>query len=252
MMQFLQRAMVAILPAVASLHASDQDLEPARYPDAFLGAELVTAYALRSDFSGTLIKSSAEDRNFGIGIDLEELKRNAIGSAALSKKQAICLLDAVYYSKAFHPAKDCYMPHHVFVFREKSGKARGAIEVCLTCSATKQFPGHRTGGYAINNIDFEAVGNLLADLKLPITPYDSREEMEQLLRESAKLGLRYRKETNEEYNGLADIELEEFKSRQEQEITGVEQGGADQPANHKGSESEGEKGPKPEPEVCRK
>jgi hypothetical protein len=58
----------------------------------------------------------------------------------------------------------CWSPHHGFVFYSTRGKAVAWVEVCFTCSGTRESPDSGPG------FDIKALRRLCEELKLPNLP----------------------------------------------------------------------------------
>lgn len=126
------------------------------------------AYALEDTQGGVLAEGK------GI-LDEKILSAATKAKARLSGEQVERLLQAA--SKDIRNVeKECYSPHHAFVFYDDDGKPVGCIEVCLTCNAAKMKPAPSDDSDNLWRFDMAAMVQLLDDAKLPLTPYQSVED----------------------------------------------------------------------------
>lgn len=138
-------------------------------------------------------------------IDSRALSTLATGEARLSPEQAARLLAAA--SADIQPiAKECYTPHHAFVFYGREDQAVGCIELCLTCNGAKMKPNISPGVDRLLRYDMQAMARILDALKLPLTPYGGFQE--------------FRKGKEKERN--FDREWRRLSKRSPEEIAGLE------------------------------
>ncbi|MFT3992285.1 MAG: hypothetical protein QM680_12835 [Luteolibacter sp.] len=77
-------------------------------------------------------------------IDIAAPSTRIVKSSILSHESAKSVASSVLSGSKSYLIKDCYNPHHLFVFYDPAGKPTAAIEVCFSCCRVKTMPEIRT------------------------------------------------------------------------------------------------------------
>jgi len=107
---------------------------------------------------------------FGSKLDIAALAGLSRERARLSDAQRETLLKAVFDPHEEALIRECYNPHHIFVFYDRAGQPVGAIEVCLSCRGVDCLPRIESEGVLLHHVDFLAIATLLNDLHLSLAP----------------------------------------------------------------------------------
>ncbi|RBP40404.1 hypothetical protein DES53_108111 [Roseimicrobium gellanilyticum] len=138
----------------------------------------------------SILEGSILSEGEGI-MDVAALASRVTSQARVSKAQISRLTAAVQRTDSLFPFADCYSPHHAFVFYSAQGEPQCCIEICFTCKRFKTSPQLRVMTVeeelrAVVGIDLIEIANIFDELKLPLTPYKSFEELEKRLAKLAE------------------------------------------------------------------
>lgn len=101
------------------------------------GTETVTGYRLGATPGGEGTWSLLTGDN---QVDLATLKRVTVAPAQLTPEQNKKLLGCIFGDWERSGPAACYDPHHIFLFRDASGKVTHAIEICFGCDNVHSSP----------------------------------------------------------------------------------------------------------------
>lgn len=101
------------------------------------GTEAVTGYRFSTPDA---VESSWSLLTGDKQVDLGTLKKTTVASAQLTPEQTKKLLGCIFGDWKRSGSAACYGPHHLFLFRDATGKITHAIEVCFDCSDVSTFP----------------------------------------------------------------------------------------------------------------
>lgn len=139
----------------------------------FARASYCIAYSVRE---GESLRGVLDPKK---GVNDELLRSKAIGKKRLAAETARRVVGAALDRKARHPVRECYEPHHVFVFYSAENEPAAAVEVCLTCKRIRVAPGE------VNTLDLygdhetadlNTLAKVLDEAGLPLTPFKSWQE----------------------------------------------------------------------------
>lgn len=125
-------------PSAQVTSAAPSELSPAltgAWPSA--GTETVTAYRFSTPDE---VESSWSLLTGDNQVDLGTLKKTTVASAQLTPGQTKKLLGCIFGDWERSGPAACYGPHHLFLFRDSTGKITQAIEVCFDCSNVYTSP----------------------------------------------------------------------------------------------------------------
>jgi hypothetical protein len=156
--------------------ADDRDLRPSLAADPFQ-----TKDAKEESTSGVSILSQGE----GV-VNVDTLVSRATAQARVSKAQISRLTTALLKTDSLFPIFDCYDPHHALVFYSPQGDPLCCIEICFSCTGFRTSPKLRMRTLdeelkMVVGADLLEIARLFHELKLPLTPYKSFEELEKRL-----------------------------------------------------------------------
>ncbi|WP_147263526.1 hypothetical protein [Roseimicrobium gellanilyticum] len=145
----------------------------------------------------------------GAIVDVAAVGSRVLAQARVSKEQISRLTHALYKTDSFHPMSACYNPHHAVVFYTEDGEPLCCIEICFSCNAVETTPKLRTwrcapGQAGIEGADLVAMAEIFRELKLPLTPYKSLNDLKE---DKAERSKKYR----------AFLRKEELAARSKQE-----------------------------------
>jgi hypothetical protein len=149
--------------------ADQRDLRPPLKGDPFQTKEDVV--------HGGSILGKGEDL-----LDVAALASRATAQARISKEQISRLTTALFKTNSFHPMASCYEPHHAVVFYSDHGEPTCCIEICFSCNEVKTAPKLRektceAGQYWIEGADLVGMAKIFDELKLPLIPYKTWEDL---------------------------------------------------------------------------
>jgi hypothetical protein len=110
-------------------------------------------------------------------IDVASLSTRAIKSGTLKHEVAEQVIRGATQGAKEHPVKECYEPHHVFVFYSYEGQPVAAIEVCFSCNRVRMSPEvleRATGSF--ETADLAALAKIASATGLSLSPFVSLEE----------------------------------------------------------------------------
>lgn len=113
-------------------------------------------------------------------IDTAALVSRVVGQARIGKDQLATASKAVMDGNSRFPIMECYNPHHAIIFYSRDGNPVCCIEICFTCNQVKISPEIRNptaGDGSYERADLIALAGLFSELKLPLTPFKSYEEL---------------------------------------------------------------------------
>ncbi|QIF01488.1 hypothetical protein [Roseimicrobium sp. ORNL1] len=162
--------------AYAFRDADDRDLRPRLAADPF-----GTKGETEESTSGVSILSQGE----GV-VNVDTLVSRVTAQARVSKTQISRLTTALLKTDSLFPIFDCYNPHHAFVFYSSQGDPLCCIEICFSCTGFRTSPKLRMATMdeelrMVVGADLHEIARLFDELKLPLTPYKSFEELEKRL-----------------------------------------------------------------------
>lgn len=111
-------------------------------------------------------------------LEVKVLTARKTKEARLTPEQAKGVIATASADVPRLPPMECYQPHHVFVFYSKTEKPVACLEVCFTCNAAKLRPSADPADVKLYRYDQNALAKMVAELKLPLTPYTSLEDYE--------------------------------------------------------------------------
>ncbi|HEY1083331.1 MAG TPA: hypothetical protein VGE29_13775 [Prosthecobacter sp.] len=113
------------------------------------------------------------------GLNREVLQNRTVEKKRLVVGAGRAVVEAALGRKGRYSVRDCYEPHHVFVFYTAEAVPVAVVELCLTCNRIRIAPGevntrdlygdHETA-------DLNALAKVLEEAGLPLTPFKSLEE----------------------------------------------------------------------------
>jgi hypothetical protein len=112
-------------------------------------------------------------------VDVAALASLVVAQRQLRPTSTKLLLDAALDRKGSYPIRECYDPHHVFVFYSSAGQPVGCMEVCLTCNRIRVVPGEaETTSWdgSLETAEMETLATVIASAGLPLTPFKSLED----------------------------------------------------------------------------
>ncbi|HAL72279.1 MAG TPA: hypothetical protein DCP71_10950 [Verrucomicrobiales bacterium] len=112
-------------------------------------------------------------------VDVAALASLVVAQRQLKPTATQLLLDAALDRKGSYPIRECYDPHHVFVFYSSAGQPVGCIEVCFTCNRIRLVPGEaETTSWdgSMETAEMETLATVIVSAGLPLTPFKSLED----------------------------------------------------------------------------
>lgn len=155
--------------------ADERDLRPGLAADPFRTKDE------EESTTGVSILSQGE----GV-VNVDTLVSRVTAQARVPKAQISRLTAALLKTDSQFPVFDCYEPHHAFVFYSPQGEPLCCIEICFSCTGFRTSPKLRMRTMdeelkAVVGADLREIARIFDELKLPLTPYKSLEELEKRL-----------------------------------------------------------------------
>jgi len=116
----------------------------------------------------------------GGNVDVASLASLTTAQARLTQQQITAVHKAVIEGQSRFPVMECYDPHHAIICYSEEGKHLSCIEICFTCNRVKIAPESRrlnATDHAFERSDLIALARIFAELKVPLTPYGSFDDL---------------------------------------------------------------------------
>ncbi|QJE97825.1 hypothetical protein [Luteolibacter luteus] len=120
----------------------------------------------------------------------------------LTPEQAKRVLTAASTDGKRFPVMEAYEPHHAFVFYSEQGQPLGCVELSLSCNAVKLGPQPGAASQSLSRFDLKSMATLVAELKLPLTPYKALKDFDKDKQEELKFAAKVKEEQKKELNRM--------------------------------------------------
>lgn len=187
--------LIAFCLSLTSVDLPAEDAPQRRLPDIIAQSSFCIAYTIRDadardtrpndpedpfrDAGGEDIRHGSILRSDSL-IDVAALTSRTVAQARISKEHLTATYKAVIDGHSRFPVRECYDPHHAIIFYSNGGKPVCCIEICFSCNRVKISPEFRTltsGDHSFERTDLIALARVFSELKLPLSPFQSFEEL---------------------------------------------------------------------------